>query len=67
MKAGRKTGKALLAAALSLWIGLSLTCTMSVELYYTADPALTDQGGLARLLIYAIRSFSVRSIDLSRP
>ena len=60
MKAGRKTGKALLAAALSLWIGLSLTCTMSVELYYTADPALTDQGGLARLLIYAIRSFSVR-------
>jgi len=58
MKRERNGLRLLLITLLSIFIAESLTCTMGVAPYYTADPALAGEGALSRLLTYAIRSFS---------
>ena len=50
--------RGLLTGVLAVWIAASLTCSLSAEPRYTADPALEGLGTLYRLLIYTVRSFS---------
>lgn len=40
-----------------VWIALSLTCVLSVDAWYVADPALADRSAAARFLIHAVRCF----------
>ena len=47
-----------LCAVLAVWITVSLTGSMSIAPYYTADPALNNYNGLLRLFIYFSRSLS---------
>lgn len=49
--------RGLLTGVLAVWIAASLTCSLSAEPRYTADPALEGLGTLYRLLIYTVRSF----------
>ena len=49
--------RGLLTGVLAVWIAASLTCSLSAEPRYTADPALEGPGTLYRLLIYTVRSF----------
>lgn len=55
----RRTGRLAVLAALSALIAVSLTCTMSIGPYYAGDETLAGFGGLYRLFIYCVRSFSV--------
>lgn len=55
----RRIGRWAVLATLSALIALSLTCTMSIEPYYAGDESLAGFGGLYRLFIYCVRSFSV--------
>lgn len=40
-----------------LWIALSLTCVLSTDAWYVADPALESCGTVTRFLIHAVRCF----------
>lgn len=59
MNKGKRSWKLLLTAAAAIWIAESLTCSLSVGPFYTADPALAGRSGAFRFLVYTVRSFSV--------
>lgn len=40
-----------------VWIALSLTCVLSIDAWYVADPELESRGAAARFLIHAVRCF----------
>lgn len=55
--------EAVLLAALSVLIAVSLTCSMSLEPYYVSDPVMDRQSSFARLVIYCSRSFGTEQME----
>lgn len=58
MNTGKRSWRLLLTAVFAIWIAGSLTCSLSIEPFYTADPALAERSGAFRFLVYTVRSFS---------